>query len=191
MKEIMQCTVTSKRIKYLGINLPKEAKDLYLENYKILIKEIKAGINRWRSMFWDWKNQYYQNDYTTESNLQIQSNPYQIINDFFFTELEKDFVQFVWKHKRPQINKAVSKKENRAGGIRLPTFRLSYIVTVIRALCYRHKNRNIDQWNRTQSAEINLHTYSRLINDKIGKNIQWKKDSLFNKFSSVQSLSRV
>ena len=83
MKEIMQFTITSKRIKYLGINLPKEAKDLYSENYKILIKEIKAGINRWRSMFWDWKNQYCQNDYTTESNLQIQSNPYQIINDYF------------------------------------------------------------------------------------------------------------
>ena len=151
MKEIMQCTVTSKRIKYLGINLPKEAKDLYLENYKILIKEIKAGINRWRSMFWDWKNQYYQNDYNTESFLQIKSNPYQIINDFFFTELEKDFVQFVWKHKRPQINKAVSKKENRAGGIRLPTFRLSYIVTVIRALCYRHKNRNINHWSKAKA----------------------------------------
>ena len=96
----------------------------------------------------------------------------------FFTELEKDFVQFVWKHKRPQINKAVSKKENRAGGIRLPAFRLSYIAIVIRALCYRHKNRNIDQWNRTESADINLHTYSRLIYDNRQKYTMEKRQSL-------------
>ena len=55
-----------KRIKYLGINLPKETKDLYIENYKTLTKEIKEDIGRWRNtMFVDWKNQYSENEYTT------------------------------------------------------------------------------------------------------------------------------
>ena len=69
-----------KRIKYLGINLPKETKDLYIENYKILMKEIK---DEKYTMFMDWKNQYSENEYTTQSNLQIQCNPYQATNGIF------------------------------------------------------------------------------------------------------------
>ena len=59
-----------KRIKYLGIKLPKETKDLYTENYKTLMKEIKKNdTNRCRDMFVDHKNQYSESEYTTQSNL--------------------------------------------------------------------------------------------------------------------------
>ena len=50
IKETIPFTIATKRIKYLGINLPKETKDLYIENYKTLMKEIKDDTNRWRNI---------------------------------------------------------------------------------------------------------------------------------------------
>ena len=54
IKEIIPFTITSKRIKYLGINLPKEVEDLYLENCKTLIKETEDDTNRWKDIPCSW-----------------------------------------------------------------------------------------------------------------------------------------
>ena len=54
IKETIPFTISTKRIKYLGIYLPKDTKDLYIENYETLVKEIKEDINRWRNILCSW-----------------------------------------------------------------------------------------------------------------------------------------
>ena len=159
IKKSVPFTIATKRIKYLGINLLKETKELCTENYKTLIKEIKDDINRWSDISCSWVGRINIVKMTILPNVIYRFNAIHIkLPMAFFTELEQNF-QTSYGNTKPLIPKGVLRKKNGAR-INLPDFRLYCKAT------YSHQESMVlaqkqkySRWNKIESPNKPMHQW--------------------------------
>ena len=129
----------------------------------------------------DWKNQHSENEYTTQSNLQIQCNPYQDTNGILHRTGTNNFT--ICKETQNNLKQPKQSQETKMELEESNFLTLYYITKLQSSRQYGTGTKTEIQINRTKekAQRLNSHTYGHLIFGKRGKNIQWRKDNLFNK----------
>jgi hypothetical protein len=187
IRETTPFTIVTNNIKYLGVTLTKEVKDLYDKNYMSLKKDIEEDLRRMKDLPCSWigRNNIVKMVILSKAIYRFNGIPIKIPTQFF-TEIEWAISKFIWKNKKPRKAKTILNNKRISVGIPLPDIKLYYRTIMIKISWYWYNDRQVDQRNTIEEPEMNPHTYGHLIFDKGAKTIQWKKGQHFQQMVLVQ-----